>query len=197
MTPDEIFNIAYSFDRKSEGGFYNDPNAGPTNFGILQSTFTTWLAGKGLPSEDVRSITNEQVQEINYETFWIAPHLDMIAAFAPATASAVYDAGENEGYGRKPNRDNPAQMLQRRIGVSIDGVIGPGTCSKLHSAINSAGGDLSFSAIYNKERLAWIHMHSPPSVQQGLINRVNNLDAFLESHFGEGEEIPAQAPNVA
>jgi lysozyme family protein len=186
MTPDEIFNIGYVFDRKAEGGFYDDPNAGPTMDGVTQTTFSKWLASEGLPDADVKSITDAQVQAINQEEFWNAPQLPLVAAIAPAVAVSIYDFGENIGYGRKPGRDNPIQMLQRRVGArAVDGILGSQTIDALEAAIKAAGSDIAFSLIYNKDRLAWYEIHSPSVDIKGLDNRVVRLNEYLQVNFDD------------
>jgi len=178
MSPDDIFDIFYAFDQDAEGGFYNDPNAGPTMRGILQSTYNDWLKANGLPAADVRNITDDQVRAIIYQMFWAAPHIDLIAAVAPATSVAVADFGENIGDTR------PIKALQRRIGApTVDGIIGTRTVSALHAAIANAGGDLAFTKIYNDDRAAWYRMHSPAADIVGLENRVERMNAYLREKF--------------
>ena len=172
MTPDQIFELAYSFDRKAEGGYVVD-GGGPTQGGITQHEYSDWLKRHDMPDNLVRSITDQEIHQINYEDYWSRFHLDQVANIAPLTAIALFDFGENIW----PVR--PIEMLQRRCHAVADSIIGGGTLNAIGIAVSLAGGDLPFALQFNQDRRAWYESNSPAADIHGLINRVNALDAYI------------------
>jgi len=81
------FDQALQFVLQWEGGYVNHPSdpGGATNRGITQRTYDAYRARQGLPSQDVRYITDEEVRDIYYNDYWIAsgannlpPPLDIV-----------------------------------------------------------------------------------------------------------------------
>ena len=180
LTADQIFELAYSFDRKAEGGLSNNPDdpGGLTNAGITQATYTAWLAAENMPSLSVENISEDEIREILYEEYWLKCHFDQIAAFAPATAISLFDFGENIGDIR------PIEMFQSKLNVTADGMIGPGTRVAARTIIgNFLGGDLAFAIAFNADRLAWYNKHSKQTFIHGLQNRVEALNVLLKENF--------------
>ena len=180
MTPDQIFATALSFTLRAEGGYSDstlDPG-GRTDAGVTQVTYSAWLKTKNLPDDTVAHITSEQVQQIYKDNYWTAFHLDQIASFAPITAIALFDFSVNIWDVRA------IEMMQRRLGVPVDGKLGPATFHALHVALISSS-DLAFAHQYNKDRIAWYEANSKPVFLHGLTNRVNNLDEFLDTTFSQ------------
>ncbi|MFZ1893647.1 MAG: glycosyl hydrolase 108 family protein, partial [Rhodoplanes sp.] len=57
---------------REEGGWSNHPSdpGGPTMRGIIQREYTKYRAGKGLPNQSVRYITEVELQEIYAGNYW-------------------------------------------------------------------------------------------------------------------------------
>jgi muramidase (phage lysozyme) len=81
------FDQALQFVLQWEGGYVNHPSdpGGATNRGITQRTYDAYRARRGLPSQDVRYIPDEEVRDIYYNDYWIAsgannlpPPLDIV-----------------------------------------------------------------------------------------------------------------------
>jgi lysozyme family protein len=113
------FKIALAHVFYWEGGFSDHPSdpGGATNFGITQGTLAAWR-GKAVSREDVRALTRQEAGAIYRARYWDACRCDDLPAGVDAM---VFDAAVNHG----PRQ--AALFLQRALGVSDDGVIGPQT----------------------------------------------------------------------
>lgn len=105
------FKECLQFVLKWEGGYSNHPNdpGGATNMGITQSVYNAWRGSKGLPPQDVRKITKEEVERIYWERYWTALRCDEIPR---PLDIAVFDTGVNCGVGRA------ARWLNSILGIS-------------------------------------------------------------------------------
>lgn len=126
VTPDR-------FDRwlphilKHEGGWVNHPKdpGGATNKGIIQRTYDSWRDRQGQPRQSVRNITDAEVAAIYRRDYWDAIKGDDLPA---GVDYCVFDFAVNSGI------DRAARYLQRAVGASEDGSIGPATVAKVKSA---------------------------------------------------------------
>lgn len=112
------FMEAFSFTRKWEGGYVNDPDdpGGATKCGVIQSTYDAYRRSKKLPAQDVRYITQEEIEDVFYELYWRAGHCDQL----PYPLNVVmFDTFIQ--YGVKGG----IKVLQRTLHVNQDGVLGP------------------------------------------------------------------------
>jgi uncharacterized protein (TIGR02594 family) len=103
-----------------EGGNDDDPRdpGGRTSRGILQSEWDIWRkTHAGLPG-DVWQAPQKEIEAIYRQKYWDALRCDDLPA---GVDYAVFDYGVNSGIGRA------AKVLQRLIGVDVDGEIGPNT----------------------------------------------------------------------
>jgi lysozyme family protein len=103
-----------------EGGNDDDPRdpGGRTSRGILQSEWTAWrTTHPGLPA-DVWKAPQDQIKAIYRQKYWDALACDDLPA---GVDYAVLDYGVNSGIARA------AKILQRQLGVDVDGKIGPHT----------------------------------------------------------------------
>ena len=122
-----------------EGGYVNDPDdpGGATNFGVTIHTMRRLgldLTGDGrVTSADVRVLTREKAVEIFIQHYFYGPRIDKLPEPLQAT---VFDMYVNSGA-------NAVKILQRllnkmRIGVSVDGVLGPQTITAAKDAFRAA-----------------------------------------------------------
>ena len=105
-----------------EQGFVNNPadSGGPTNFGITQKKLSGVL-GRPASLADVVNLTEQAARAIYRRDFEVA-HLDI----APdEVEELLLDIYTNHGPG------NFARILQRALGVVVDGDIGPKTRAAL------------------------------------------------------------------
>jgi lysozyme family protein len=107
-----------------EGGYVDHPSdpGGATNKGITLETARAF----GLDADedgdvdkaDVRRITGADAARVYREGYWESAHC---GALPPGVDLIVFDLAVNSGVRRA------TRMLQQALGVSVDGVIGPGT----------------------------------------------------------------------
>jgi lysozyme family protein len=110
------FERALIFVLKWEGGYVNDPldPGGETKFGISKRSY---------PDIDIKNMTLEGAGEIYKKDYWNKCKCGEL----PYTIAAVlFDSAVNMGVQRA------VRLLQKAVGVPVDGVIGPQT-------INAAG----------------------------------------------------------
>lgn len=120
-----------SFDRTigHEGGFQADPKD--------RGNWTTGVIGKGelkgtkfgisamtYPKLDIKNLTVEQAKAIYKKDFWDALGMDR---FPTALQFQLFDAAINHSWRRT------VQILQRAVGVTDDGVIGPKTIAAVNA----------------------------------------------------------------
>lgn len=112
-----IAEIIHAIIRR-EGG-YSDRVAdkgGPTNWGITQTTLAAW---RGVPvtAEDVKNLSYGEAEQI-YEKRYVAP---WSFVFHLGLRTVLIDWGVTSGL------DDPTKALQRYLGVTVDGALGPKT----------------------------------------------------------------------
>jgi lysozyme family protein len=104
---------------RHEGGFVNhkDDPGGMTNLGVTRKVWEAWTK---IPANeaDMRALTIDNVKPLYKARYWDAVRGDELPA---GVDYCVFDAAVNSG----PTRS--AMLLQKALGVSVDGVIGPKT----------------------------------------------------------------------
>lgn len=111
------FEIAIDTILDSEGGYVNDPvdPGGETKYGISKKQY---------PSLDIMMLTEEKAKKIYKQDYWDKCTCDRLPE---KIRLVVFDGAVNHGV------PNMAKMLQRLIGVTADGLIGPMTQAASHS----------------------------------------------------------------
>lgn len=114
-----------------EGGYsdHSWDNGGKTNMGITIGVLAEWL-GRPATESDVRNLSREVAVKIYEERYWDTIRGDNLP---PAIAWIVFDAGVNCGVGAS------AQILQRAVGATADGKIGPRTIEAVNRHISKHG----------------------------------------------------------
>ncbi|MEG4964862.1 MULTISPECIES: glycosyl hydrolase 108 family protein, partial [unclassified Microcoleus] len=92
------FTKALAFNLRWEGEYSNHPSdpGGATNKGITQNTYNGYRSSKGLSTQDVRGITEGEVQDIYYTNYWIASGSDQLTS---RLAMVNFDTAVNMGVG--------------------------------------------------------------------------------------------------
>lgn len=104
-----------------EGGYYDgsdprDPN--PTNKGITQDTYNSFRKSLGVPEREVRYMQDVEMAAIYRGRYWRDGKCDKL----PTGINLIhFDFSVNSGI------TQAAKTLQRCVGVTVDGIIGPKT----------------------------------------------------------------------
>ena len=104
---------------KQEGGFSNNPHdpGHATNLGVTKAVWEAWV-GHPVSIADMHALTVADVTPLYRVRYWNATGCDKLPA---PLALCVFDFAVNSGGSRA------AGMLQKLIGVTVDGHIGPAT----------------------------------------------------------------------
>lgn len=141
------FDQAVAHMLQSEGGFQADPrdpgnpNGTSTNLGVTQRVWEEWV-GHPVDEKEMRSLTPKKVAPMYKAKYWDKIKGDDLPT---GVDLAVFDCCVNSGPGRA------AKLLQKVLGVTEDGAIGPKTLAKAAS-IDS----VKLIADYNAARLAFL-----------------------------------------
>ena len=110
-----------------EGGYVNHPKdpGGETNLGVTKRVYEEWGGTK-----DMKDLTVEDVSPIYKKNYWDRVRGDDLPA---GLDLCVFDFGVNAGTGRA------AKYLQKMIGTTPDGGIGPATLQKLKEYVDDQG----------------------------------------------------------
>lgn len=112
---------------RREGGFVDHPadRGGPTNYGITMATLSQWR-GRQVTTDEVRNLTESEARRIYLQEYLIRPGFNRLTN--PKLQALVVDCGVNHGVSRA------AKWLQRALGVTEDGVLGPVTLTAAQEA---------------------------------------------------------------
>jgi len=102
-----------------EGGFVNHPDdpGGITNLGVTKKVYDEWI-GRESTEQEMRDLTPEDVGPIYKKNYWDRVKGDSLPS---GLDWACFDWCVNSGSGR------PAKAVQRAVGATADGAIGPAT----------------------------------------------------------------------
>lgn len=101
---------------------------GWTAFGVTLSTFAAWRAEHGISpttADDLGKASKQDLADPLRAEFWLPPRCD---AMPVGVDLLVWDFGFGSGPGRS------ARILQRVLGVQVDGWVGPQTIAAAHAA---------------------------------------------------------------
>ena len=110
-----------------EGGYVNHPEdpGGETNLGVTKRVYEEHGGTK-----DMKDLTVEDVAPIYKKSYWDKMKGDDLPT---GLDLCVFDFGINAGPGRA------AKFLQKMIGTTVDGGIGPMTLAKVNEYVDSHG----------------------------------------------------------
>lgn len=113
MNFDQAFEILIGH----EGGYVNHPNdpGGETKFGISKRSY---------PGEDIPNMTLVRAKDIYQRDYWWKAGCDLVPEVVKFD---LFDTAVNAGPG------TAIRMLQKVLGVTQDGVIGPKTMQAINS----------------------------------------------------------------
>jgi len=126
-----------------EGGYVNHPKdpGGETNLGVTKRVYEEWGGTK-----DMKDLTVEDVAPIYKKNYWDRVKGDELPS---GLDLCIFDFAVNAGPGRA------AKMIQKMIGVTVDGGIGPNTLRALGLYEEEMGGVAEVIIEYQKQRQAY------------------------------------------
>lgn len=145
---------------KAEGGNDDDPadHGGRTSRGITQREYDSWRRLQHQPTLDVWKAPQSDIEAIYHDEYW-EPYCDLLPI---GSDFLLFNMAVNAG----PNRG--AIILQRALGVTADGRIGPMT----REAITKADAKTLIENYSNQSRAFYLSLHQP-KFTKGWLNRVN------------------------
>jgi hypothetical protein len=157
------FDACMPFIFKAEGGYSDNPNdpGGPTNFGITLATLKAYEGNPNLTAQDVKNLTLPMAREIYRSNYW---NRMQCGSLPDGLDLEVFDFGVNAGPGEA------VKALQKIVGVTADGSVGPITLAAL--------GQLKprdLISQYSQARLAYYQGLNDPEFEQGWTTRVNQI----------------------
>ena len=125
----ENFSPALKLLLDSEGGFVNHPEdpGGMTNLGVTKKVWESWV-GHAVSEKVMRALTPEKVAPLYKKKYWDAVKADDLP---DGLDYLMFDFAVNAGPGRA------IKTMQKAIGTTPDGDIGPKTIQALKNADNS------------------------------------------------------------
>ncbi len=157
------FTAALALELSYEGGLVNNPAdpGGITNLGVTLPTLTAFL-GKSCTADDIRCLTRATVTPLYKRDFWDVISGDLLPS---GIDLIVFDGAIVQGPG------TVARILQRCVGATPDGAIGPATLR----AVNDVPADLLIERI-RKARLSSYQQDSDwPSFGTGWSRRLTGV----------------------
>jgi hypothetical protein len=160
-----IFEGLYS-DRKNDYG-------GRTMKGITQKEYDSYRMKKGIASQHVKLISDEEVRDIYYRNYWLSSQCNNMSQ---KVSVCVFDSSVNCGQGRS------IKFLQKAVGAKVDGIIGMETLVKLKNFSEDA---ITKSFLDNKEQY-YKNIVSNDSTQQeflaGWLRRTSMIRDFVDGN---------------
>lgn len=163
---DRNFKVSLKEVLKHEGGWSDHPSdpGGATMKGVTLATFRSFVNPKGTKS-DLKKITDAQLETVYRRQYWDKVHG---AELTDGVDFAVFDYAVNSG----PSR--AVKDLQKVVGVSQDGKIGPKTLAGIKA--------MGAKNVINKlcdERLAFLkRLKTWPTFGKGWSRRVAGVRDF-------------------
>jgi lysozyme family protein len=158
-------NYTYCLDRvlQYEGGWSDHPSdpGGATMKGVTLATYSSFL-GRPATEAELRAIPDDHLQKIYRRDYWDKVKGDDLPG---GVDLAVFDFAVNSGVSRA------SKYLQREVGTSQDGIIGPQTLSALagRSPANVAANLCDSRLAFLKGLSTW------PTFGKGWSNRVADV----------------------
>lgn len=169
MANPDPFDAALAEVLRHEGGYVNHPSdpGGRTNRGVTQRTWEQWT-GKKASEAEMRALTVDQVRPLYRKNYWDEVRGDDLP---PALALCVFDFAVNAG----PSR--AARFLQRMVGASIDGKIGPATIAAVAGYTGAHGVAKAVRGYQDARREYYRSLPTFPTFGKGWLRRVDEVQA--------------------
>lgn len=164
-------SLEHAFERAKKTGFVNDPNdnGGATMVGITIGTYRSYCRYKGKKSPSVTELKNilyKEWRDIVHTMYWSKWKADLIEdqGVANMIVDWVWTSGQGIGIKR----------VQRLLGVTADGIVGPKTVA----AVNAKGHSF-IKDVYNARKAHFESIVKSNPTQKkwlkGWMNRINYI----------------------
>ena len=129
-----------------EGGYVNHPEdpGGATNLGVTKRVYEEWV-GRTVTLDKMEQLQVSDVAPIYKKNYWDRVKGDQLPS---GLDLCVFDFGVNAGTGRA------AKYLQKMVGATADGAIGPATLRAVDTFVKQEGHKGAIE-LYQKNRLAY------------------------------------------
>lgn len=114
----------FTSDERDPGNKMPDGRPGSTNLGVTQNVWEEYV-GHEVTHEDMKRLTKSDVEPLYKKQYWDTVRGDDLPY---GVDYMVFDMGVNSGPGRA------VRTLQKAVGATPDGVIGPKTLQAIQSA---------------------------------------------------------------
>jgi lysozyme family protein len=157
------------------GNWVTTPDGRRIDIGTMRGVTPAALAAhRGVPActltaADMQAVTLEEAADIGLVHYYQEPHFDQFT-WGPATA-ALLDFGWGAGPGQA------ARSIQRLIGVTPDGAVGPATIAAYNHWIGTQGWDAATQAVHDMRAAFYRYLaESNPADQRFLDGWLNRDD---------------------
>ena len=163
------FDRALAMVLRHEGGYVNHPQdpGGRTALGVTQATWEEWTGRKATEAE-MRALTPEKVKPLYRARYWDAVKGNELP---PALALTVFDFAVNSGPGRA------ARYLQKVVGTTQDGKIGPATLAAVRRYVDQHGEAAAVKAYNDARRGFYRQLSTFATFGRGWLRRVDETEA--------------------
>lgn len=161
---------------KHEGGYVNNPHdpGGITNLGVTKKVWEEWV-GHTVTADDMRALTTSMVAPLYKKNYWDKIRGDDLPT---GVDYMVFDFCVNSG----PSR--AAKTLQRVVGTTDDGKIGPMTIATVKSYLD-LNGKTRLVDDYCNARLNFLKgLRTWPHFGRGWSNRVEEVRNVAKGNLG-------------
>jgi len=176
------FQKALKFTLKWEGGHGSPHDFGGVVYqGITQATYDSYCRKKGLSLQPVSKISDEEVEKLYYEMYWLASHADMMDL---PLAVVQFDTAVNFSVRAS------IEFLQETLGgLDVDGIWGKQTSGALELQNN-----LATAKRYCQSRIDYRYKRIEANSSQkifleGWLKRDNDLLNYVKELGGEIENV--------
>lgn len=185
-----LFPVCTAFTRHEEGGWANNSSdpGGYTMEGITLHTYQSWCAEEHAPAPgptELHAITDDEWNAIAGAWYWNPVHGD---ALPPGVDLMAFDFGFNAG------TRISARVLQKAVGVTADGWIGPQTLAAIGAHPTPA---MIVSIAMGQEGYYRSLANFPAFGKEWLARNVRRRDAALSMLNGHALPVPAPIVSAA
>jgi lysozyme family protein len=169
---DKSFNMViaheggFTNDQRDKGNHLPDGREGCTMWGCTQAVWEKYV-GHEVTQDDMKALKKEDVKPVYKRDYWDAVRGDDLPA---GVDYAVFDFAINAGPGAS------RKMVQKALGVTADGSIGPATMK----AIQSADGRQLLNAFSYAKTAFYKSLNTFPTYGKGWLKRVDDVQKSAE-----------------